>query len=114
MLKHAALLSLCAALGACTIIQVEGATPSTSAHFGILRLQPDAQARSISYRIRGIGIVPGMNGFTLGYSQEDTILVFSTTDCRVVVFEAPAGAESRRVLESLLENPNLCRTGGLQ
>ena len=68
-----------ALLPACTIVQVSGANPATSIHFGILKLEPALGARSISYRIRGVGLVPVHNGATIGFAREDAVLVFSAS-----------------------------------
>lgn len=93
-------------LTSCTIVRVQGANPATSIHFGILRLEPAAGARSVSYRIRGIGLVPSTNGTTLGYAREDAVLAYHPEDCRVVIFELPA--ESRDLFDPLLD-PAICQ-----
>lgn len=92
----------------CTIVQVQGANPSTSLHFGILKIEPAVGARSLSYRVRGIGLVPHTNGATLGYAQEDAVLAYNPEDCRVVIFEMPA--EGRDLLDRLVD-PAICQPG---
>jgi hypothetical protein len=111
MLKHAALLACCGIISACTVVQVRGGSPSTSVHLGILKIEPAPEARSLSLRIRGFGVVPGISGATLGFAQEDVVVAYHAEDCRIVLFEPPLGSVDRQWLTTLLNNPNICRTG---
>lgn len=95
-------------LPACTIIQVSGADPSTSLHFGVLKLEPAPGARSLSYRIQGFGLVPGHNGATLGFAREDVVLVFDPNDCRTIIFDAP----DNDLVDAALAAGAACQPGG--
>lgn len=112
MIKHALLSLFAITLSACTIVQVQGGSPATSVHLGILKIDPAPGARSISYRIRGIGIVPSLNGATIGYSREDVVLAYRPEDCRIVLFDWPAERVERRDLAAQLANSDICQPGG--
>jgi hypothetical protein len=111
MIKHALLLFIIAALSACTIVQVQGADPSTSVHFGVLRLDPAPGARSVSYRIRGVGLVPSLNGATLGIAREDVVLAYHPEDCRIVLFDWPTEPTLRQLLADRLSSSTICQPG---
>jgi hypothetical protein len=110
MIKHALLSLLSVALTACTIVQVQGANPSTSVHFGVLKIEPTPGARSISYRIRGVGLVPSLNGATLGVAREDVVLAYRPEDCRIVLFDWPTEPTLRQSLADQLSNPATCQS----
>ena len=99
-------------LPACTVIHVHGAEPRSIVRFGILQLAPAEGARSVSYRISGLGLVPGTRGATLGFSREEAVILFDAGACQIVFFEPPpATPDNRTWLEPLLANPNICRGG---
>jgi hypothetical protein len=99
-------------LPACTIVQVQGATPSTSLHLGVVKFVPDAGARSVSYRIRGVGIVPTTNGMTLGYAREEAVLAYHPEDCRIVVFgNDDLRQDDRNDVARQLEARGICGEG---
>jgi len=108
MRNHALLILFLLAMSSCTIVQVNGANPVTSFHFGVLKLEPAAGAGSLSYRSRGFGLVPGLNGVTIGFAREDTVIVFDPDDCRTVVFDAP----SDELLSNVVAAGGACRPGG--
>ena len=110
MNKHALLYAAVTALPACTIVQVQGASPSTTVHFGVLKIDPAPGARSISYSIRGVGLVPNLNGATLGFAREDVVLAYHPEDCRVVLFNWPEGSADQQSLAHQLSNPAICQS----
>ena len=79
-------LFLMAAAG-CTVVQVEGASPASAIAFGAVRLEAPDSPGWIAYRSRGLGLVPGIGGTTLGAATESAVLVFRPEECRVVIFE---------------------------
>ncbi|MDO9487357.1 MAG: hypothetical protein Q7J32_03210 [Sphingomonadaceae bacterium] len=105
------LLGLCVAAllcASCTVVQVtEGQT--VRSHLGVLRIAPDAQTGLAAYRSAGIGVVPGINGATLGYRRENVVLAGAGAACRVVVFELPESREAAKVWRDILSaHPNIC------
>jgi hypothetical protein len=109
MLRRAMMLLCAAFISGCTVIEVHGAQPSTSYHFGVLRIAPAPEAGSVAYRARGVGFVPGLNGLTFGYRREDAVLVVDPNDCRLVVFDAAEGA-STSAAGAVLQD--VCHPGG--
>jgi len=95
--------------GSCTIIELHGAERATLFKAGILHIAPHAGAGSVSYRATGVGLVPGLNGLTVGFSREDAVLVFDPDDCRTIIFESPPDAAA---LRDIIEAGNVCRPGG--
>jgi len=77
-----------------------------------LKIEPSPGARSVSLRIRGVGIVPGTNGATIGFAQEEAILAYHPEDCRVVLFDLPRAEAERRAWVEQLGDQALCQTGG--
>ena len=111
MIRHALLSLFAISLPACTIVQVQGGNPSTAVHFGLLKIEPAPGARSISYRVRGIGLVPSLNGATLGFAREDAVFAYHPEDCRIVLFDWPAAPADRRDLAVRLSSPEICQSG---
>lgn len=93
-----AVVPLC--LSSCTIINIEGATRLTQLRPGILRIEPGEATRLIVYRTRGVGIVPGRNGVTVGAQIETAALVYAPEDCRMVLFE-PEPTQIREMVDML-------------
>lgn len=109
MVRRLAAILICAALGGCTIVKVEGARPVRSAHFGTLRLSPEAGAGAVTYRMRGFGLIPGRNSLSLGYVREDAAIIYDPDDCRVVIFQLPSDADARSALLTALgKQEKLC------
>lgn len=104
MVRRQAAILICAALGACTIVEIEGAQPVRSAHFGTLRLSPEAGAGAVTYRMRGVGLIPGRDSLSLGYVQEEAAIIYDPDDCRIVIFQLPSNAEARSALLTTLGN----------
>lgn len=99
----------------CTIVQVNGPARATVAKFGILKIEPEGDARLVTYRSSGVGLVPSVNGATLGISSETVAIVLHPEDCRLVIFEMTAQevATLREVLAQTGEGAgSLCIVGG--
>lgn len=109
MRLHILAMLIAAALPACTIIEVQGDRPSTSYHFGVLKISPAPGAGSVAYRSRGVGIVPGLSGLTVGYKSEDAVFVTDPDDCRIILFDRPHQAMAANAASQL---NTLCQTGG--
>lgn len=94
-------------------MQVEGKAGITAVSFGSLRIEPSGEARLVAYRSSGFGLVPGVNGLTLGYGSELVGVVFSPEDCRLVILEANSEqiAEIARILGPEEEQRSLCVVG---
>lgn len=74
---------------ACTVVEIHGASRATIVGLGVLRIESDPAAKALAYRVRGVGLVPTVNGITLGYAAQDAVLLTDPHDCRVVIFEQP-------------------------
>ena len=74
-------------LSACTIVHIDGESRVSTVKFGVLRIEPKEGAKVIVYRAKGIGIVPGHSGVTLGASDETAALILSPDDCRIILFQ---------------------------
>ncbi|WP_152414690.1 hypothetical protein [Blastomonas sp. AAP53] len=98
--------------GGCTIVRVEGATPATSVHFGVLRLIPDSPDAMVAVTASGLGLVPGHNGATLGFARSQTVFMNDLSRCRLVIFEAGNDPQSRAFWASAMERArNACLEG---
>jgi hypothetical protein len=81
------LLIRCLAVGGCTIVQIDGPARISTPRFGILRIEPARDADTVIYHVRGIGLVPGRGGATLGASSETAALIYGRDTCRIILFE---------------------------
>lgn len=96
-------------LSACTVVRIDGPARVTSSHFGILRVEPAGRQAMLAYRIRGVGLVPGREGLTLGYRQEDTAAVYDRSSCQLVLFEIDGDREILAEWRSFVDrHPNIC------
>lgn len=99
-------------LAGCTIVRVEGASPSTSAHFGVLRLVPDSPDAMVSIDATGFGLVPGQAGATLGYARSRMVFTNDLSRCRLVIFETGNDPQSRAFwAEALRGVQQACQQG---
>ena len=73
-------------LSGCTLVVIHGGSPSYSLEPGIFKIEPDKNAHVVTYRLVGIGIVPGRDGTTLGFRRETGIAAYNAKDCRLIVF----------------------------
>ena len=113
MFRTASVVALAPMAGACTIVHVEGADPRTIVRAGILRLATADGARMVAYRSHGLGLVPGRNGATLGWSSERAAIVYDRDACRVVILELPdSGAAAQRWRDLLAAHPDICAPRG--
>jgi hypothetical protein len=97
----------------CTIIKIDGSSKIDSIRFGVLRIQPNSDARIIVYRTTGLGLIPGRTGVTVGFVNEKTALVYNREDCRVVIFELPTDELARlKLLELGKNSTDICALNG--
>jgi hypothetical protein len=108
-LRRLAGLGVFALLAGCTTVNVDGASVSTTRHFGILRLDPVGPDQTLVLYLRGFGIVPGRGGLTVGYRRELSVAYPDGSNCRLMIL-AERGAEER--LRELLRELEL--SGGTQ
>jgi hypothetical protein len=109
-----AVVALCLLLlPSCTLIEIHGAGPThTTARLGVLKLVPEDGARAVFYRSRGLGVVPGLNGATLGYAREDVAAVYARSECRIVIFELPDDVAANTFWQDLItQNRDVCYIG---
>lgn len=98
----------------CTVVHINSGEVVTSSRFGVLEIRPAAGARLVAIKTRGLGIVPGLNGTTIGYSDEDVALVYDENDCRVVILELPEDKIERERLMAAILGKNICVAGGTE
>ena len=100
------------ALSACTTVQVVGAKPLPRLWaFAPIRLAPDPSTPVLLVTSRGLGLVPGNNGLTLGYRSETWALVSDPNQCRVIFFSSPEDLTRdpvARMLAARLKEGELC------
>lgn len=102
-------------LGGCTIVRVEGASPATSVHFGVLRLAPATPDSMISVDATGIGLVPGMSGATLGFARSRMVFLNDLSRCRLVIFETGNDPQSRAFwAEAISDVQQACNQGEMK
>lgn len=100
-------------ISACTIVRVEGASPSTSVHMGTLKIEPQPGAGLMILRTKGIGLVPSVHGMTLGYRGEVAAWAYDPERCQVILFDRSAvRANDSEGLRLLREIPSICIMGG--
>lgn len=106
-----AILAAVPLLSQCTIVTVHGDDVRTESHFGTLRLIPGDGAM-IAYSVKGVGLVPGYGGATLGYAREQAVIVPLNSHCRIIIFDMPDDAESNRLWTDLIrQRPDICLIG---
>jgi hypothetical protein len=106
-------LGLASLLCGCAIVTIDGSSKIESIRFGVLRIQPNSDARIIVYRTTGLGLIPGRTGVTLGFLNEKTALVYNREDCRVVIFELPTDELARlKLLEMVKNSTDICALNG--
>lgn len=84
-------------LAGCTIVEVRGDGRPATLQFGVLRIDPGAGARAVILRSHGVGLVPGLDGATLGARSESAALIYAPEDCRLVLFDPQPGAVTAAV-----------------
>jgi len=100
-------------VGGCTIVTVGPSGKISSVRPGVLKIEPVHGAAMIAYRARGLGVVAGRSGPTIGWAQEDAVLVYDKERCAIVVFDQPDNIEAMHFWRKLAEErPNICLTGG--
>lgn len=112
---RSALLILLIALNSagCTIVTVGPGGKVTSVKPGVLTIESVPGAAVVAYRARGVGVVAGRSGPTLGWAREDVVLVYDKDRCGIVVFDQPDNPEVMNFWRKLAEErPNICITGG--
>lgn len=101
-------------LSGCTIVRIDGPAQVTRVYPGVLTIAPEAGDAMIAYRSRGLGLVPGRNGVTLGYADETVVALGSADECRIVLFEPDAAtvSELAAILAGVVPEGQICSTGG--
>ena len=74
-----------------------------SVHFGTLQVSPAAGSGLVAVQIAGVGLVPGMQGPTLGYSREHFVAAREGGVCRIIVLEWPRDPALARELAASIE-----------
>jgi hypothetical protein len=74
------------ALSGCTVVHVDGAGAVVQP--GALQILPPENNAIIAIETRGIGIVGGLRGTTIGYHRESAVLQPAGNGCTVIVFDA--------------------------
>jgi hypothetical protein len=99
------------ALASCTVVHVDEGKVARS-RFGLLRIVPDERNGTLAYRSTGVGLVPGVDGATIGFKHE-AVVVAAGGDCRVVILELPDDPRTVALWRDILDrNPNVCIAGG--
>ncbi|WP_374125855.1 MULTISPECIES: hypothetical protein [unclassified Sphingomonas] len=107
-----AVIAIAPTIGGCTIITVSPESRVTSIRPGILKIEPAAGAGMIAYRVRGLGVVAGRSGPTLGWASEDTVLVYEKARCGIIVFDQPKNAEAMTFWRNMAKDrPDICVMG---
>lgn len=96
----------------CTVVYVEGGKPARAISFGAVKIVPLSNTNGYSYTLRGVGVVPGYNGVTVGYSEEIVVVLGRTDECRVFVFEPLVTSRVMPEWNALVNNsPSICQVG---
>lgn len=96
----------------CTVIHVEGAQRVELVSLGTVRIVPADGAKVVSFRSRGIGMVPLLTGASFGVARQDAVIQYSSA-CNVVIFELPKDEAQRKLWIDLLgRNHSVCSTAG--
>jgi hypothetical protein len=101
-------------LSGCTIVRIDGPAQVTRVYPGVLTISPEAGEAMVAYRSRGLGLVPGRNGITLGYADETVVALGREDECRVVLFEPDAASvgELAAILAGVVPEGQICNVGG--
>ena len=100
-------------LTCCTLISVDGAESVKIAAPGVIMIVPAPGVEAVTYRLEGIGLVPGFDGATLGYRSEEAAFIYDPDSCRIIILELPnddASVPFRRDL--LSERKDICAVKG--
>lgn len=98
------LLACAPIIGGCTIVRVTGANPETQLHFGLLQLTPSDPEAMVAVEATGFGLVPGVNGATLGFAHSQMVFMTDVSRCRLVIFEAGNDPQSRAFWAKALQD----------
>lgn len=97
----------------CTIITVSEGGQASVVKPGILTIKPAPGVGMAAYRSRGLGIVSGRSGVTIGWASDDAVLVYDPTKCSVVVFDQSRNPEAMAFWRKLAtERSDICLAGG--
>lgn len=96
--------ALCSfAVAGCTIVNIEGTPGGVQVHGGVLKIVPADRPELIAYESEGFGLVPGLNGATLGYQKETVAMAYVPERCQVVVFRLPETEAGLRLWRQITE-----------
>lgn len=99
-------------IGGCTIVRIEGAQRATTVHLGILKIAPETPGGMIAVDTTGFGLVPGVNGATLGFSRDRAVFMSDLSRCRFVIFETGNNPQSRAFwAKAMSDAQQLCIEG---
>lgn len=101
-------------LAACTIVHIEGPAKVTRHYPGTLAIAPAEGSDMIVYRSRGVGLVPGLRGATLGYADETVVALQGEEACRIVLFDPDREnvAALAALLRPVVGADQICSVGG--
>lgn len=104
-----AVLAIALPVGGCTVITTGPKGRITSIRPGVLKLEPAPGAAMLAYRVRGLGVVPGRSGATLGWADEEAVVVYDKSRCGIVVFDQPDNEAAMAFWRKLVkERPDIC------
>jgi hypothetical protein len=108
------IMSAAAGVAACTVVRVDGPAEVSRVYTGILKVAPAEGSAMVAYRTRGLGVVPGRNGLTIGYASETAVALGADDDCRIVLFEPDAETVSQlaSLLRGLVPEGQICNVKG--
>jgi hypothetical protein len=70
----------------CAVVNVTGAVPTTSRHFGIVNLHlPENQAPVVLVSTKGLGLTSSAKSTTFGWLSETVILANDPSTCSMIV-----------------------------
>lgn len=96
----------------CTVVAVTQGGRVSRVAPGILAIKPAEGVGVAAYKSRGLGLVPGRSGLTVGWASEDAVLVFDRTKCAVVIFDQPRNPEAMAFWRKLAtERSDICLAG---
>ena len=94
-------------LAGCTVVNIDGGRAIV--HGGTLRLVAPENSEIIAIQSRGVGLIRGLGGATIGYQSESSVIKMADSSCVVIVFGANLDENGQNFWRGLAENhENIC------